>query len=369
MADIITLNQPSSHSNHSPALKVLVLSEGNQGHTQQSLGIVRILKSRISVEVRQLDVHTYLRGFARPAVYWGLNHTRTIWPSWVSRHISSIPPLDGFQPDLILSSGGRSMFANIMLSRETGCPNLYVSELGGVDPACFTGVVSLDQTQTAKNHLLLEVLPTAISPAVIDQAARGDLKGESSSSPPMWCLMIGGSSRSHQYRERDWHSLCQGINHLASRYGIQWLISTSPRTGLAAESVIEQQVDAHHVREIVLQSRDKRRVVAPFLGMAERIFVTQDSLTMLSEAISSCKPAYALSPERVALPVRCDFHRFLEHHTGQGRLIRCPLVNLSELKVYHPFSLLDSNYFESMADRLLKAIGRTVTCPQQAKAA
>jgi mitochondrial fission protein ELM1 len=53
-------------------------------------------------------------------------------------------------------------------------------------------------------------------------------------------------------------------------------------------------------------------VTAAYLGAAERVFVTQDSLTMLSEAIASGRPVVALAPADVRLPRRSIVRAMLE---------------------------------------------------------
>jgi hypothetical protein len=55
------------------------------------------------------------------------------------------------------------------------------------------------------------------------------------------------------------------------------------------------------VEELVLFGRQPKHVALFFIGAAQRVFVTRDSLTMVSEAILSGWPVTGLLPRRVEL--------------------------------------------------------------------
>lgn len=336
-------------------LKVLIVSEGSPGHLQQSKGILSLIKLRRTVECRTVEIQNHVRGFARPAVRWALRQTSTAWPVWIQNRLSPVPVIENFLPDLVISSGGSSAFANIMLSRRFNCPNLYVSELKGVDLDGFTVVASLDHTNQAPHHVPLAVLPTGFFPERgVGSVPSGD--ENPSTEAPVWSMLIGGSSRSHRYAESDWIALAEAANKLSVQHGVRWLITTSRRTGRDAESQLEKHLDTQCLDDLVIQSRDDRKVVASFLAKSQRIFVTQDSLTMLSEAISTGKRTYALAPQLVNVDEGCDFDRFLQLQTESQRMLRVPISSLSDCNLNYPFSALPLDYHVTIADQILQRL-------------
>jgi mitochondrial fission protein ELM1 len=48
--------------------------------------------------------------------------------------------------------------------------------------------------------------------------------------------------------------------------------------------------------DVVWYSQTPRKVTKAFLGLADRVFVTMDSLTMITEAVASGRPTVALCP-------------------------------------------------------------------------
>jgi hypothetical protein len=64
---------------------------------------------------------------------------------------------------------------------------------------------------------------------------------------------------------------------------------------------LEQNIAPSAVEELVLFGRQPKHVALFFIGAAQRVFVTRDSLTMVSEAILSGRPVTGLFPKRVEL--------------------------------------------------------------------
>ena len=80
------------------------------------------------------------------------------------------------------------------------------------------------------------------------------------------------------------------MNELAARHGVRWLISTSRRTGRAAEDALFAALAPHNVAYAVWWSRREERILGDLMGAAERLFVTVDSMSMISECIAAAKP-------------------------------------------------------------------------------
>ncbi len=107
---------------------------------------------------------------------------------------------------------------------------------------------------------------------------------------PYIALMIGGHSGPYSFDERATQRLVEQANHMAETLGGSLLISTSARTPGYVANYLEKEVSApnyfHH-----WGSTDNNPYYA-FLGLADSIIVTGDSISMLSEACAMLKPVY-----------------------------------------------------------------------------
>jgi hypothetical protein len=171
--------------------------------------------------------------------------------------------------------------------------------------------------------ILTGIVPNIVTRNECDDLARAYWHG--APPPNRWTLLIGGASRSHHYNEADWRDLAEAVNALSTRHGVKWLISTSRRTGEQAEAILKTNIIPEALEELVLYGHEPKRVVLPFLGAGERVFVTRDSLTMVSEAIMSAKPVTAVLPQRTELKPGSDMAAVLGKYGSWDQYdeIRC----------------------------------------------
>ncbi|MCA1791624.1 MAG: mitochondrial fission ELM1 family protein, partial [Thioalkalivibrio sp.] len=70
-----------------------------------------------------------------------------------------------------------------------------------------------------------------------------------------------------------------------------------------------------------------------YLGASDVAFCTQDSLTMLTDAMASARPVFALTPQRVVFDPGGDgmFERYLSLHETGKRIRRVPITALGSV--------------------------------------
>lgn len=297
-------------------LTIWLLSDGAPGHLSQSRGLVDALarfRELRCIEVPLTLRRKWLKRLLRPCLPLSPALSRAVLP-WVY-HLEQ----PASRPDLIISSGGNTLLASALLARVLSVPNVYSGTRKGYPPAAFSCVVSVTPQGGPGNLVLpLPPVPAALVqrlPAVNDKA-------------PL-CLLIGGDGAGYHYREQDWLALCEGIKRITARCGRRWCISTSRRTGAKAEALLEQHLSADVLEEIVYFSRSARPVVRDFLSRSALVFVTEDSLTMVAEAIYSSRPVFSLQPERYQ--GNQNDENALQAYVTQGLLTRVPLTGLDRL--------------------------------------
>lgn len=283
------------------SLPVWLVDEGTAGHRVQSEGVLRAMGlAGFAMDIRYIPCEPALRGFLRPAARAVFSQLGPRAAMAFARKVArfSVPDQDG-APAFIISSAGRSAFVSRALALHKGVPNVFVGNPKPFPASWFKVIMSPVPLKNAPGAIITNVVPNNVTPAICREHASQYWNG--AIPQDCWTLFIGGTNRNHRFTESDWRGIARGVNELAQRHGVKWLISTSRRTGEDVERVLSEHILPEAVKELVLFSRDPKAVVSPFMGSGKRIFVTQDSLTMLSEAICSGRDVVSLMPEHIDL--------------------------------------------------------------------
>jgi mitochondrial fission protein ELM1 len=200
-------------------------------------------------------------------------------------------------PDLIVSSGADTLAPNVRLSRHFNCRNVFIGSVRRLASGLFTAVLTArpDLSGRDRHHLVLS--PSPIDP---DQLrAPRPIESRAALSERTVALLVGGPTSDCRFAEADWEALHRLVAGTAEA-GTRWDITSSRRTphqvadGLArlAASVGGDKVTFVDYRYQSSGSIDP-------LFNADAVLVTEDSNTMLSEAVAARRPALALRPERM----------------------------------------------------------------------
>jgi len=297
-------------------LTVWLLSDGAPGHLSQSHGIVDALATR-----RTLQTTTVALKIRSP--FWK-RLGRLLLPrirdteTWL-RRIYGIAPPPG-QPDLIVSSGANTLLANALLARRHSAPNVYSGTLKGYDPAAFDRVFTVVPLDVTCNH----VLPLPPVPGELARPLPLPPEGKK-----RIAVLVGGDGAGYAFKEADWRAFGAGLATLARREGARLLLTTSRRTGAAAEAWLRDSLPAERIADAVWWSQAPRKVMRDFLGAAQAIVVTEDSLSMVAESLYSGRPVVSVSPA-VAQPNAND-GAALQAYAERGLLVRQPIAGLADV--------------------------------------
>ena len=299
-------------------------------------------------------------GLARNLLRTYLNAVdRAVPPAWL-KLFYRMEHLPADACDLIVSAGGKTSFANAWLAQRMGVPNVYMGSLRRLSPQLFTAVLTLEPISGAAGNLVLDLPPSAID---FDDV---QIQGEHLSQQlglreqRCWTVMIGGKGAGYQYRRQDWQVLVRMMNALARCYGIRWLLVTSRRTGKRAAQILRQGLDERLVAAQRWYDDGEAFRIEACLGAAERVFVTEDSMTMLTEAIYARRPVVSLRPEQSAPTDRYD--RMVKGFADRGFLCRYALAQLAqhpELLESKQCRVLTASPLGELAEQLGKRLGLT----------
>lgn len=282
---------------------VWVLSDGKAGHFNQSRGVLRALEQLGPIQVHWVEVKLRT-GLWRPLFkFWQNRHQGRLplaWLHWAYRGLGACPAA---RPDLIVATGGKLLHALIALGRHYGAKTVFVGTLHGLQPALLDAVVVLE-THPEPQYVTVPLAPMAVDEASLQQAAQDWQQAHPEVRGRLWAMLIGGDGAGAQYHAADWQRLAAWMNDTAARQGIRWLLTTSRRTGPAAEQLLQQHLQPQALADAVWWGSHPRPVMAAFLGRAELVCCGVDSLSMITEAVTAQRPVLLVQPVQFAPEAR-----------------------------------------------------------------
>ncbi|KMQ73569.1 ELM1/GtrOC1 family putative glycosyltransferase [Marinobacter subterrani] len=305
------------------ALNILILSDGLPGHVNQSRGLVSWLSQRYRCTVSELDVSLRLKPVARlllPRLLQGRRLGSALAPLFYSGY-SPLPR----KPDLLISAGGNTSFLNVALARRWQIPNVFLGSKRRFRSDDFAAHLTLEPTGEPHN-IVMTIAPTLIDPQQLQK--KGNELRELLGLPAaekLNMLAVGGDGAGYHYDSQSVQQLVQLVIREHDRTGRRWLLTTSRRTGTAFEQQLKQSLPPDLLADSVWWSDAPRKVMAAFMGAADELFITADSMSMIAEAIASARPTVILQPERARPEVR--YQEALQRYERAGL---CRLATLGQ---------------------------------------
>ena len=303
-------------------LKALLLSDGKPGHYHQAEGVLAALGRLRTVATTRLEVR---RRFIVPTrtllqlVNAGAPAAGILRLGYGLR-AEELPPAD-----VVVSAGGETLAANAAAAKVLGAANIFCGRLRRLAPEHVRLVlVTLDSLAEHPNHLV------CLPPSPIDVAHdRRDKRFGRPSPPARVGVLIGGNSGAFRYQPQDWLQLTGFLREAHRVHGIGWLATTSRRSGAFigdALAAMAAEPDSGLETFIDFRTAGPGTLVRIF-AEADAILCTDDSTTMLSEAVGARLPVVAVAPEARALePREADYRRLL---ADRGWYRPLPLAQLT----------------------------------------
>jgi mitochondrial fission protein ELM1 len=210
--------------------------------------------------------------------------------------------------DLVVSAGGETQMPNICVTRFLGVPNVFCgSLLRGLGPENFNLVISsYDRDAGSPRHMVV-LKPSSIDPDTLGRPATVPRYGPGLH-PRLAGLLIGGNAGPFRYRVSEWERLLDFAKQLSQAWGSRWLVSTSRRTpDHVADKVAGLAKDGSVVERFIDYRTAGPGTLPEIFGKAEVIVCTEESSTMVSEAVSARLPVVGVAPQA---------HRFTDEESA-----------------------------------------------------
>lgn len=180
----------------------------------------------------------------------------------------------------------------LILAAGTDAKIYYLGTPKRVNRNLFHCIISTPSTPARAPDILLHTLPTSFTYNTF-------LEHRRPATNSTWALLIGGNARGFTYSEKDWKDLTLTLAKFSATAGVRWLCSTSPRTPPKGENILKAFALQHpELFEAIhfWSNAETRPSVLELLTRCEGVVVTEDSASMISEAVNTRLPTICLRP-------------------------------------------------------------------------
>ncbi len=250
-----------------------IITEGIAGTENQCLGLAEALG--VSAVVKRVKLRAPWKQLS-PWLRWG--HARAL--------AAGSDRVDAPYPDILIASGRKSIGVALAVKKRSGGKTFLVQvQDPHVDPALFDLVIVPAHDKLRGQNVLVTAgaLHRVTPQKLAEEQAKFPQLAQLPS--PRVAVLIGGSSKNHTMTEDDTRRLVAQLKGLDASL----MITASRRTGEENAAALRAGLGGGHV---FFWDGQGANPYFAMLAAADYIIVTEDSVSMASEAVSTGKPVY-----------------------------------------------------------------------------
>jgi len=273
------------------------LSDGRPGHFNKSKTILRALRQHYAVAETWMEIRLRLGLFRYPVAVL-INGTAP------SKAFSYALPLlySGYKTqgkvDLVLSTGGNTLYANVLISRAHDCRSFFVGHPRSVRPEKVWRILHPHYFEPSPPFIHWPRTLVDIEVKELEQEARQKLPKLTLPDESLCALLVGGNGGGYTYTRQDFIDLAKMVESTSQSRGIRWLVVSSRRTGEENEKLLRSLIHPDCLAGSSWTTDKGPNLYRAFLGAASKIVCTEDSEMMMAEGIEAGKPVCLIRPDR-----------------------------------------------------------------------
>ena len=310
-------------------MNLLVIKDNKPGHYNQSEGIALSLQhlyNNLQVEYIEVEIKNK---FMRTALKYILNYCKSFSANKKNlkylKYFFSKFSIPKNRPDLIISTGGNTANINAWFANTYKTKNLFNGRLRGQKETLFTCITTVIPLGY-KNEIVIDVAPSIITKESLENGAN-TFSEKHNLDKNYYTLLIGGNGAGYEYDDDFYSTLIKFVKTIAQKDNVKWLITTSRRTPINIENTLQNELNEVCSYFVAYNSKPQK-VLTSFLGISKKIFVTEDSSSMISEAITSRKAVFTIYNKETKDKNYNKILNKFEHHKKIKRIKLSEKVNL-----------------------------------------
>ncbi len=315
---------------HSNKKKILILNDGRTGHLRQSEAVARLAQEVLSrqdieSEVEMVEV-SFKNNFRRILL--------NLFPVSLEKSLSpdSFNKVFGISADIIISAGSSLSGVNFLLSRDNLSKSIVVMRpaLLGLNKFNLVIVPRHDLPARGKNVVVTDAALNLIDEESIGleskklSASKGLNKGRL-----YMAVLVGGNSKRFNLSPVLILRLMEELKSLSRSLNADILLTTSRRTPKEAEEIIKRELKGFDAVKLMVIANEANipEAVGGMLGLSDIIISTPESISMISEAVSSRKYVFVFNAPGLSL----KHERFLKYLAERKYIYRDEIGNLGNM--------------------------------------
>ncbi|MEW6101645.1 MAG: ELM1/GtrOC1 family putative glycosyltransferase [Candidatus Omnitrophota bacterium] len=347
---------------------ILILDDAKAGHLRQSQAAAKIafdyLKGRgINSAVHEVKIK-FQNALARKifmmasALSGKYNCQGCLQCLRVFLAADTYESLIRFRPDIIISGGAALAAVNYLISRQNLAKSIVIMKPSFLSIRRFDLVIMPlhDKPPRAGNVVVTTAALNLIDEAYLREQAEELTKPQSHPASPAGGkvtksqeyigLLMGGNSKGFALEEKAVSMVLKNMKAASEKLDMGLLVTTSRRTPQNVEKMIKQELEGFMRCRLLVIANEKNipQAVGGILGLSRIIIVSPESISMISEAVSSRKyvlvfKSNGLSPKHRAFLGYLDKNKYI--HLSDGALLAEKIEELCKSRPQVP--ILEDN--------------------------
>jgi KDO2-lipid IV(A) lauroyltransferase len=329
----------------SPDRFVLVLSDRKAGHLNQSLAVAEAIRieralSGAGPENFHLKI-VEIRYKSSPARRF-LAAVAFLTGGWIPfkyPFLKAVLEPASFDEamkcyaDVVVSCGSSLVPINLILKKENDCRSVVVMKpFFGMSRFDAVIVPRHDRVKPAKNVFVTGRAPSLVTEeSMRKEGAKLALELGLKDGPKRVGVLIGGDTPEVQFGRREFGEALESLSRLSASSGTQILATSSRRTPVWADELLKSSfADRGRCPLLVIANEANRPgVVNAILGASDVIVVSGESMSMVSEAVSSGKPVVVFMPAG-DMRLKAKYRSFLDRMAKEKLVVSTAPKDLFE---------------------------------------
>jgi len=328
--------------------QVLIVDDGRTGHLRQSQALAKNLREVLKRKDKSVDEHIVSLQWRGPraislfsfyvclAQYFSFLRREDCLKLFLTN--ASYNDVMKHKADYVVSCGSQAAGVNFILSQNHLARSISILTPGLISKERFDVVVSPehDRSKALQRSRLIrsKVAPNLIDAAYLKEQSEGLIKYYShlkANVRTKFGVLIGGDAQGVKFNEDQIHELIDQLKVAALHYNADIILTTSRRTPEAIEQIILKELKGFERCSlcIIANQRNIPEAVGGILGLSDLVIVSGESISMVSEALSSGKKTIVFTPHgQYREEPRDKYEDFVLKLNAQGYLMTTSIDDL-----------------------------------------
>jgi len=294
-----------------PPSDLLILDDGKAGHLNQSKAVANIIKKileeahpEFDFRIRQVKIefkNELFRFFTNVcAVTSNKRCAGCLKCLGMLLTKDCYNKLKGMYSDIIISCGSSLEGVNVIMKNQSNAKNIVIMKPAMVNLGKFDlAIISEhDKVKESSNVVIVQTALNVINKDLLEDSIKyiKDLDYNLESQRLKIGILIGGDTRAYKLGQDLIDTVLTKILDLED--DVDLLVTTSRRTSKGIDNLLEERLQNEERCKLLVIANKKniKGVVPAILGLSHIVVVSGESISMVSEAISSGKRVIAFIP-------------------------------------------------------------------------